>query len=185
MSGRVTWAFFSDTHGNAEALRSALASGRFDAMAHLGDGLREAVALSRETGTPLHGVSGNEDGPEDCPETRTVTLDGTAVYLLHGHRLDLNPYDGPDRWRLHYASMEALMARHGARLLFFGHTHVPVLVRVNSGIICNPGSMFRGSRVPFTFAVAETGAEGLRVKLMKHEGGGWVPFEEALLEAKR
>jgi uncharacterized protein len=180
--GRAAWALFSDTHGNADVLRSALASDRFEAMAHLGDGLREAAALARETGIPLHAVSGNEDVAADYPETQTVPLFGETAVLLHGHRLDLNPYQGPDRWKLHIATMEDIMARHGARLLFFGHTHTPLLLRVKRGIICNPGSMFPGSRVPYSFAVAEYIDGMLRVKLMKLEGGAWIPSGEEILD---
>jgi uncharacterized protein len=181
---RAAWALFSDTHGNAGALRSALASDRFEAMAHCGDGLREAEALSRETGIRLHAVYGNEDAAGDYPETRTVTMLGVTAFLLHGHRLDLNPYQGPDRWKLHFASMEDIMARHGARLLFFGHTHVPLLMRVKRGIICNPGSMFPGSRVPHSFAVVESRDGALCVKLMECIDGAWKLREEALLDGR-
>ncbi len=179
----VLWAVFSDTHGNSGAMRSVLASGRYNAIAHLGDGLAEAAALARENGIPLHAVYGNEDGAADYPDTRTVTIGDETAFLLHGHRLDLNPYQGPDRWKLHFASMEALMVRHGARLLFFGHTHVPVLTRVAHGIICNPGSMFQGSSVPHTFAVAESCGGVLTVRLMRQEGIAWIIDGELSLEA--
>jgi putative phosphoesterase len=179
---RVIWALFSDTHGNSETLRSALASDRFDTIVHLGDGLREAAALSRETGIPLHAVYGNEDSAADYPETRTVKIVNDTAVLLHGHQLDLNPYHGPDRWKLQFASMETLMARNCARLLFFGHTHVPVLRRVSRGIICNPGSMFPGSRVPHTFAVVESLAGGFCVRLMREDGSRWTVQEESVLE---
>jgi uncharacterized protein len=180
---RVIWAIFSDTHGNGSTLRTALASDQFDAIAHLGDGLIEAAALSRETGIPLYAVFGNEDGAADYPETRTVTIGADTAYLLHGHRLDLNPYQGPDRWKLHFASMGELMVRHGARLLFFGHTHVPVLTRVAQGIICNPGSMFHGSTGPHTFAVAESRDGALTVRLMRQEGPSWMVDRELSLGA--
>ena len=163
-------------------MRSAFASDRFDAIVHLGDGLTEAAALARETGIPLHAVSGNEDGAADYPETRTVTIGADTAFLLHGHRLDLNPYHGPDRWKLHFASMEALMVQHGARLLLFGHTHVPVLTRVKRGIVCNPGSMFHGSSGPHTFAVAESRGGVLTVRLMIQEGHAWKKDKELSLE---
>jgi uncharacterized protein len=180
---RVLWAVFSDTHGNVGALRSALASDRFDAIVHLGDGVAEASALARETGIPLHAVSGNEDSAADYPETRSVIIGADTAFLLHGHRLDLNPYQNPDRWQLHFASMEALMVRHGARLLFFGHTHVPVLTRVTFGIICNPGSMYHGSNGPHTFAVAESHDGALTVRLMRQDGPAWKIDKELSLEA--
>ncbi|HPG51826.1 MAG TPA: metallophosphoesterase family protein [Spirochaetota bacterium] len=180
---RVQWAVFSDTHGNSGAMRSALASDRFDAIAHLGDGVAEASALAREAGIPLHAVSGNEDGAADYPETRSVTFGADTAFLIHGHRLDLNPYQGPDRWQLHFASMEALMVRHVARLLFFGHTHVPVLTSVTRGIICNPGSMYHGSNRPHTFAVAQSHDGTLTVRLMRQDGHAWIMDKELSLEA--
>jgi uncharacterized protein len=180
-TGDALWAVFADTHGNAETVRAALSSFHFDAMAHLGDGLVEAAAISRETGIPLHAVSGNEDGAADYPETRTVQIGSFTAFLMHGHRMDLNPYQGPDHWKLHFASMEALMSRHGASLLLFGHTHVPMLTRVSRGIICNPGSMFRGSRESHTFAVVESRGGMLCIRLMRKNGGGWQIEQETEL----
>jgi uncharacterized protein len=179
--GHILWAVFSDTHGNGDTLRAALASDRFDAIIHLGDGLPEAAASAREVGVPLHAVYGNEDGSAGYPETRTVIIGGETAFLLHGHRLDLNPYHGPDRWTLHFASMEALMARHGARILFFGHTHLPLLKLVSRGIICNPGSMYRGSRTPHTFAIVESRGGAIFVRLMVEDKNGWITRDELAL----
>ncbi|HNW30301.1 MAG TPA: metallophosphoesterase family protein [Spirochaetota bacterium] len=178
------WAIFSDTHGNLDAMRDALAkAGPFSAMIHLGDGVLDASAIARERSLPLTAVAGNEDGVSDYPERAYLAMGGCIALLLHGHRLDLNPYQPSVIWEKQYAAMDALMAVSGARVLLFGHTHVPVLRRTDHGIICNPGNHFIGSQTPHTFAIAESVGDVLKIRIAMKGGGGWITTDEASIRA--
>jgi putative phosphoesterase len=178
------WAIFSDTHGNIDSMRDALAkAGPFIAMIHLGDGVLDAAAVAREHSLPLTAVAGNEDGVSDYPERADMAMGFCTAMLLHGHRLDLNPYQPSLLWEKQYAAMDALMAVSGARVLLFGHTHVPVLRRTEHGIICNPGNHFVGSQTPHTFAIAETAGDGLKIRLAMKSNGGWIITDEASIGA--
>ncbi len=178
----MRWAIFSDTHGNLEAMRDALAAkGPFGAMIHLGDGVLDAAALSRELNIPLSAVAGNEDGDSPFPERQSISLGSRAAILLHGHRLDLNPYLPAGAWEKTFAAMDALMALSGAQVLLFGHTHVPLLRRTEHGILCNPGSHYIGSQARHTFAIAETVNDGLELSLMEKNDARWDRIDGASL----
>lgn len=181
---RRRWAIFSDTHGNRDTMRHALMNaGPFDAMIHLGDGVLDAAAVSGELSIPLTAVSGNEDGAAEYPERLNVPLGTLTAILIHGHRLDLNPYQPAVLWEQQYAAMDALMAVSGAQVLLFGHTHVPVLRRTGHGIVCNPGTHYPGSQTPHTFAVAEFDGVLLKLYLAMKSNGGWIMTDEASISA--
>ncbi len=174
-ANRTRWAIFSDTHGNPETMRDAMIqTGPFDAMIHLGDGIHDAIAVSGERNIPLIAVSGNEDGAADYPERLIISMGAGTALLLHGHRLDIHPYLSASAWEQRYAAMDGLMALSGARILLFGHTHLPVIRQTEHGIICNPGSHYIGSRTEHTFAVAEANGDGVKLCLAREHGGEWI-----------
>ncbi len=178
------WAIFADTHGNLDTMRDALMkTGPFNAMIHLGDGVLDAVAVSRERDIPLIAVAGNEDGASEYPERQTISMGACTAILLHGHRLDLNPYQPALLWEQQYAAMDTLLAVSGSQILLFGHTHVPVLRRTAHGIICNPGNHYVGSRTPHTFAVAETAGSGVKLYLASNNNGNWATTDVAAIPA--
>lgn len=181
-TGSRRWAIFSDTHGNPDTMRDALIkTGPFDTMIHLGDGVLDAVAVSGEWEIPLAAVSGNEDGASEYPERLSIPMGAFTAILIHGHRMDLNPYQPAVVWERQYAAMDSVMALSGAQLFLFGHTHIPALKRTGHGIICNPGNHYIGSQTPHTFAIAETAGGSLKLCLVMKSNGGWVTTDEAML----
>ncbi|TFH42761.1 MAG: hypothetical protein E4G96_02740 [Chrysiogenales bacterium] len=179
--GTFRWAVFSDTHGNAGAMRHALSCGSFAAIVHLGDGIHDAADLSMETGLLLYGVSGNEDGDAEYPERLTVSMGPHSALLMHGHRMDITPYLNPEEWERRVAAMNDLLELSCAGVLLFGHTHVPFLRRTARGILCNPGSHYIGSQVPHTFAIVEWDGQDLHVRLLEQRGIAWTVVGEASL----
>jgi len=178
----MRWAIFSDTHGNLEAMRDALAAqGPFGAFIHLGDGVLDATALSRELNIPLIAVAGNEDGDSRFPERQSISLGSLTAVLLHGHRLDLNPYLPAGAWEKTFAAMDELMALSGAQVLLFGHTHVPLIRSTGHGILCNPGSHYIGSQGRHTFAMAETFNDGLELSLLEKNDTRWDRIDGATI----
>ena len=80
---------FSDSHGNAHWMGSALAahSADTDTVMHLGDGKREFLAMMQSYPRIGHiCVNGNYEDPffNSRESTATVELDGLRFFLSHG-----------------------------------------------------------------------------------------------------
>jgi uncharacterized protein len=134
-------AVVSDTHlprfGDAlpRALRVGIAQARVDLIVHLGDFTGSDVPRLLEDLGPLEAVAGNNDPPELAERfgrRGIVSAAGLRLGLTHG---DL----GPGRSTLERA------VRHfpatDADLVLFGHSHIPLVVRLPDGRwAVNPGS---------------------------------------------
>jgi putative phosphoesterase len=100
------------------------------------------VALLDELGAlaPLDGVVGNCDGWDVAarlPHDQSVEIGGVAIALIHD--------SGPERGR-----RERLRARFpGARVVCFGHSHLPVCDDVDGLLLLNPGSPTERRRAPW------------------------------------
>ncbi len=111
---------FSDSHGRADGMTEAIARqiGRIDGVCFLGDGLRDAEALSL-VGMPLYAVRGNCDWSADAGlyrTERTLSFEGHTLLLVHGHLYGVKGGLGA------LISHAALI---GADIVLFGHTHAP------------------------------------------------------------
>ena len=136
----------SDTHG---LLRPEVFDvfAEVDHILHAGDIGDLEILAELEAVAPVTAVFGNTD-PEDVrdrvPRVARVELAGVAVVVVHGDEFgrptsrDLaEGYPEPD-------------------LVVFGHTHQPVIERVDSVLVVNPGSAGpRRFTLPVTVAVAE------------------------------
>lgn len=174
-SEKVNAAIFSDTHGNKKAMRGAmLDQGPFDMMIHLGDGVRDGEVVSKETGTPFLGVTGNEDFGTGFPEKRVLSVNQWSFLLLHGHQTEINPFQPKRIWDEHIRHMCRLAREEDAGVLVFGHTH-QTLLEINHGVIlCNPGNQHLGSSQPPTFVIMEITRDTLEIRVMKRNGNqGW------------
>jgi putative phosphoesterase len=103
-----------------------------DLVLHAGDvASEEALAEIEALGTPLRAVHGNVDMPElraRLPRELELDLDGVRVAMLHDA--------GPAKGRL-----ERLRRRFPeAKVLVFGHSHLPLHEREPGFQIFNPGS---------------------------------------------
>ena len=111
-----------------------------DRILHTGDvtdpGLLDELAAL----APLDGVAGNCDGWDVAarlPDEQTVEIGGVAVALIHD--------SGPARGR-----RERLRARFpGARVVCFGHSHLPVCEDDGDLLLLNPGSPTERRRAPW------------------------------------
>lgn len=104
-----------------------------DYIFHLGDMLRDSLALAREyPDIPMVSVAGNCDGQVSVPAQRTVELAGKRFFLTHGH-----PYSV----KLGRSDLMAAAREQGADAVFFGHTHQAYCQKENSLWVMNPGSV--------------------------------------------
>jgi uncharacterized protein len=155
-------AVVSDTHlprfGDAlpRALRVGIAQARVDLIVHLGDFTGPGVPALLEDLGPLEAVAGNNDPPELLERfgrRRIVSAAGLRLGLTHG---DL----GPGRSTLERA------VRHfpatDADLVLFGHSHIPLVQRLDDGRwLLNPGSPTDRRRQPrFSWAIVEVTSTG-------------------------
>lgn len=114
---------FSDSHGKSRELsrmlRRAEKGGKPDMLLFAGDGLYDALDLRYE-GYIVQAVRGNCDlgAPPDIPEERTFPVNGTIIYLCHGHR---------HRVKQERGLLCARAQETGAALAVYGHTHVQSL----------------------------------------------------------
>jgi len=170
----------SDTHGNQGAMREAISrQGPFDCLIHLGDGVKDGIAVAGELDIPFHGVCGNEDFGVAAPETLRIVLGSWTFFLMHGHQLDINAYQPRQVWEGHLATMADLARKKEAQLFFFGHTHRPLLTEVNGIVIGNPGDHYIGSAMPPSSAFIELTPDTLNIKILQQEReGDWVTLFE-------
>lgn len=121
---------------------------RADVILHAGDVMQPAVLEELSSYAPTCAVRGNLDPPEaKLPETVELDLGGTPVAMVH----DSGRKEGRLR-RLARRFPEA-------RVVVFGHSHIPFLEDEDGLMLLNPGSPTDKRRQPeYTFALLETGA---------------------------
>ena len=135
----------SDTHIPGKASRLPAAALRlFDTegvelILHAGDISGLAVLNQLEAYAPVEAVQGNVETPQvvrTLPITRELVVDGCAIGLVH----DLGT-------RQHYVR-NARRLFPSARVVVFGHSHIP-LIEVRDGLLLlNPGSATDRRRQP-------------------------------------
>lgn len=161
----------SDIHGQTDALRAALAAmGRIDRLVCLGDSIQQAcfsndtIALLRSldaltilgnheeaffAGTGRHAPSVDAGLAEwlaarpthiDCEMGRRRMLITHSTAWPSGHA-----YVPPGHKDFHR------FAESGADVVLYGHTHQPVVTRVKTTLIVNPGSTGEGHPTPDGF----------------------------------
>ncbi len=110
----------------------------------------EVVTRIRERGIPT--VKGNHDewaanlSPENAaflkqlPVDWQAEIDGQRIFMCHGK-------PGNNLWgmyRDHLSSTYVNLMLHdlGADIMITGHTHMPLYMRVEQGVLINPGSLY-------------------------------------------
>ncbi len=135
-------AVVSDSHGDFRfvgKLRAAV--GRVDWLLHAGDHIYDAPRIANSLGVEpsrVRAVAGNCDHPARDPVHQVVELDGVRILMTHGHHYGVKG----DLQRLLYRGAE-----DGARVVIFGHSHVPINVEERGILLLNPGSLSQ-PRIP-------------------------------------
>ena len=127
-----------------------------DLILHAGDLLVEDVLYELESYAPVRAVKGNVDGGDvRLPETLEFEAGGVAVAMIHD--------SGPKKGR------SGRMRRRfpGARVVVFGHSHIPWLEDEDGLMLLNPGSPTDRRRAPdHTFALLHVEAGGIRAEVL-------------------
>ncbi|ADU31387.1 metallophosphoesterase family protein [Evansella cellulosilytica] len=151
----------SDSHGWEQEMQAVIDrhEKKVDAIIHCGDSeLSKSSPLLKN----VHIVKGNCDFGGDFPEELTIDVQGTKVFVAHGHLLNVKM----NEMNLIYKSQET-----GANIVCFGHTHIPVAFEQNGVIIINPGSIRLPRQYPLgTYVIVETSDEGTSVNYYSVDG---------------
>ena len=132
---------------------------------HAGDLLEASVIDDLSRYAPVRAVKGNVDGPDvKLPEILEFEVGGVSVAMIHD--------SGQGKGR------RARMRRRfpNARVVVFGHSHIPILEDDGELMLINPGSPTDRRRQPeHTFGLlwAEDGAVRAEVRTL----GGGLLFE--------
>ncbi len=120
---------------------------RADLILHAGDLMDPALLDALAVHAPVRAVRGNLDPPDDrLPETQEFEFGGVRVAMIH----DSGPRKGRRR-RLRRRFPEA-------RVVVFGHSHIPWLEDEDGLLLLNPGSPTDKRRQPeHTFALLYAG----------------------------
>lgn len=125
----------SDTHGQFGSLRAARDQAKsVDWLLHGGDLIDDLGEVARLFAMPpdrCRAVAGNCDFPVQEPLELLQEVEGVRIWLTHGHRFDV---------KRSLSKLAHAGAERGARVVVFGHTHVPVLVENHGVLLFNPGS---------------------------------------------
>ncbi len=125
---------------------------RADLILHAGDLVVEDLLHELSAYAPVRAVRGNLDPPDlDLPETLEFEFGGARVAMIH------------DSGRREGGRKRLARRFPNARVVVFGHSHIPFLEDEDGLLLLNPGSPTDKRRQPDrTFALLH--AEGGRVR---------------------
>ena len=125
---------FSDAHGTTSGMETAIEL-HPDArhILFLGDGVRQVENLSYcYPDITFTLLSGNCDFSSEHPCEKTLTIGGVRLFACHGHTLMVKSGLG---------SAISRAVAEGAKVLLYGHTHVPYCEYRDGIYLLNPGSI--------------------------------------------
>jgi uncharacterized protein len=127
---------------------------RADLVLHAGDLIDPALLDELAAHAPVEAVRGNLD-PPGLPETLELEVGGVRVAMIHD--------SGPRRGR----RARARRRFPDARVVVFGHSHIPLLEDGDGLMLLNPGSPTDRRREPrHTFALLRAEEGGVRAEIV-------------------
>ncbi|MEZ4734367.1 MAG: YfcE family phosphodiesterase [Caldilineaceae bacterium] len=134
-----------------------------DFLLHAGDVGTLTVLDQLSAIAPVIAVHGNDDTPlaqAELPYQQVITCHGQRILLWHSHfvdridELDSRRHDGPGRLRSQLERPLARARRCGARVVVFGHWHIPLVYQAPDVLVINPGALASGN--PYTRQLRQT-----------------------------
>lgn len=151
----------SDSHKRKRALQDAVrCQPKAEMILFLGDGVDEAEDVSRELrpDQTMLLVKGNNDWCSREPLEREIWAGETKILMMHGHSRQVK-----------YGVGGAIQAAKdcGAKILLFGHTHIPVCEYVDGIYVINPGALSMPLTGTQTYAVIDILPQGILPAIVK------------------
>lgn len=123
----------SDTHRKNENFQKVIEmDGPFDMVFHLGDAEGSEVYLGGVANCPMEIVQGNNDFFSMLPKEREITIGKHNILLTHGHHYYVS---------VGMQELRRVATQRDFDIVFFGHTHRPVVKREEGYYLVNPGSL--------------------------------------------
>lgn len=136
----------SDTHRNFSALEKLLPKMlENDYVIHLGDHESDVLSYRKELGAKIYSVKGNCDGGG---EDFVFQIENVKILLTHGNEYGVK------------SSLYKLVLRAkelGVDVVFYGHTHIPQIEKVEGVTLINPGCMTSYGQKTYCYAVFHEG----------------------------
>lgn len=145
----------SDTHFQERSFELPqkvrdLWAGQVDLILHAGDVGELDILDQLSTIAPVVAVHGNDE-PEyvtkTLPYQQIITVHGLRMLLWHSHYPDTNEElakrGGPWGPKLNRAAAFGRAA--GAKIVIYGHTHIPMMMQHDGILLVNPGALASGS----------------------------------------
>ena len=123
----------SDTHGLLWYLDEVLKKvGLIDMLIHCGDIQKDEDPIKEAVNCPVYMVAGNNDFGSLLEKELFLNIVNYHIMVTHGHRYSVG----------YGLDMLAASAKSkGADIVMFGHTHVPLIKKVDGITLINPGSI--------------------------------------------
>ncbi|MCQ2522178.1 MAG: metallophosphoesterase [Lachnospiraceae bacterium] len=123
----------SDTHRYLGNLYEVMEREKdLDAVIHCGDICCIPEDVESITGLPLYVVAGNCDYDGTLRDEIMPVFQGRKFFVSHGHVYGVNAGTN---------LIKSIAIDHGATVVCFGHTHVPLCKEEDGILIVNPGSL--------------------------------------------
>lgn len=123
----------SDTHRKHKYLKVALERmAPIDRLLHLGDAEGYEDYIAEMAGCPIDIVAGNNDFFSTLDYEKVIMVGRYKIFMTHGHYYYVNSG---------IRDIAKAGKAAGADIIMFGHTHCPVLTRIEDMVVLNPGSL--------------------------------------------
>lgn len=122
-----------------------------DLLLHAGDVGALTVLDQLSAIAPVIAVHGNDDTPEaqrELPYQQVITRHGQRILLWHSHfpdRIDELDSRRHDDFLPQLDRSLARAHRCGARVVIFGHWHIPLVYEASDVMVINPGALASGN----------------------------------------
>jgi len=149
----------SDSHRNSFALKRAIDSQRSaEIVIFLGDGINDFEALKSHYPEKMFlAVKGNCDFGAKGEEKGIFTVEGVKIFYTHGHIYNV-------KYGLYNAVMAAREAK--AKILLYGHTHIPLTDYEDGLYIMNPGSVGSPRDGRATYGIIDIVSSGIMTNIV-------------------
>lgn len=122
----------SDTHRrNENYLKIVEKEQPLDMVIHCGDVEGSEYLIGEAAGCPAHIVTGNNDFFSDLPRELEISIGEYRAFITHGHTYHVS---------MGNEMIKQEAKERGCDLVFYGHTHKPVVDEDGDITAVNPGS---------------------------------------------
>ncbi len=126
---------FSDSHGYAGHMLTAIQKEAPDLVIHLGDGSSDTQAIyGKYPDLELINIRGNCDQFSTDPLKKVITVENKWILAVHGHEYGVRENDCTNLRNAAFNMLPELS------IVLFGHTHVPFYEYRMSMHFLNPGT---------------------------------------------